>query len=124
MAHNCVFLNAGYRRTLALAGEGDVIYCDPPYEPMPGTAGFTSYAAGGFSWNEQETLAEICVAAHQRGARVVISNSTAPRIIELYAQHGFTLHEVSAGAPYQARAAPAKQQKTLWQFFEGKQWKR
>ena len=96
MAHNCVFLNAGYRRTLALAGEGDVVYCDPPYEPMPGTAGFTSYAAGGFSWNDQETLAEICVAAHQRGARVVISNSTAPRIIELYAQHGFTLHEVSA----------------------------
>lgn len=96
MAHNCVFLNAGYRRTLALAGDGDVIYCDPPYEPMPGTAGFTSYAAGGFTWDDQVALAKSCVAANQRGARVVISNSTAPRIIELYAQHGFTLHEVSA----------------------------
>lgn len=96
MAHNCVFLNAGYLRTLALAGDGDVIYCDPPYEPMPGTAGFTSYAAGGFTWDDQVALAKSCVAANQRGARVVISNSTAPRIIELYAQHGFTLHEVSA----------------------------
>ena len=96
MAHNCVFMNAGYRRTLALAGEGDVVYCDPPYEPLPGTAGFTSYAAGGFSWNDQVALAECCVAAHQRGAQIVISNSTAPRIVELYAQHGFTLHEVSA----------------------------
>ncbi|WP_313062881.1 DNA adenine methylase [Atlantibacter hermannii] len=96
MAHNCVFLNAGYCRTLALAGEGDVIYCDPPYEPMPGTAGFTSYAAGGFTWDDQVALTKSCIAAHQRGARVVISNSTAPRIIELYAQHGFTLHEVSA----------------------------
>ncbi|WP_251120441.1 Dam family site-specific DNA-(adenine-N6)-methyltransferase [Escherichia coli] len=95
-AHSCVFMNAGFRRTLALAGDGDVIYCDPPYEPLPGTAGFTNYAAGWFSWDSQVELAESCVAAHQRGAKVVISNSTAPRVIELYEQHGFTLHRVSA----------------------------
>lgn len=95
-AHACVFMNAGFRRTLALAGDGDVVYCDPPYEPLPGTAGFTNYSAGGFSWDSQVELAESCVAAHQRGAKVVISNSTAPRVIELYEQHGFTLHRVSA----------------------------
>lgn len=95
-SHKCVFLNAGFRRTLALAGEGDVVYCDPPYEPLPGTAGFTNYAAGGFSWADQISLAESCVAAHQRGAKVLISNSTAPRVIELYEQHGFTLHHVDA----------------------------
>lgn len=43
-----------------------------------------------------EELNEKQVAAHQRGAKVVISNSTAPRVIELYEQHGFTLHRVSA----------------------------
>ncbi|MGX4896576.1 Dam family site-specific DNA-(adenine-N6)-methyltransferase [Enterobacter roggenkampii] len=95
-SHKCVFLNAGYRRTLALAGDGDVVYCDPPYEPLPGTAGFTNYAAGGFSWADQISLAESCVAAHQRGAKVLISNSTAPRVLELYQQHGFTLHHVDA----------------------------
>ncbi|MEH4930400.1 Dam family site-specific DNA-(adenine-N6)-methyltransferase [Enterobacter cloacae] len=95
-SHKCVFMNAGYRRTLALAGEGDVVYCDPPYEPLPGTAGFTNYAAGGFSWADQISLAESCVAAHQRGAKVLISNSTAPRVLELYEQHGFTLHHVDA----------------------------
>lgn len=96
MAHNCVFMAAGFRQTLALAGEGDVVYCDPPYEPMPGTAGFTSYASGGFSWDSPVALAESCVAAHQRGAKVFISNSTAPRVIELYERHGFTLHRVNA----------------------------
>ncbi|EBV7176657.1 Dam family site-specific DNA-(adenine-N6)-methyltransferase [Salmonella enterica subsp. enterica serovar Thompson] len=96
MAHNCVFMAAGFHRTLALAGEGDVVYCDPPYEPMPGTAGFTNYASGGFSWDSQVALAESCVAAHQRGAKVFISNSTAPRVIELYERHGFTLHRVNA----------------------------
>ncbi|EBB3994355.1 Dam family site-specific DNA-(adenine-N6)-methyltransferase [Salmonella enterica] len=95
-AHACVFMNAGFRRTLALAGDGDVVYCDPPYEPLPGTAGFTNYAAGGFSWDSQVELAESCVAAHQRGAKVVISNSTAPRVIELYERHGFTLHRVNS----------------------------
>lgn len=96
LAHNCVFMNAGYRRTLSLAGEGDVVYCDPPYEPLPGTNGFTNYAPGGFSWDDQIALAECCVAAHQRGARVVISNSSAPRIVELYQQHGFELNNVRA----------------------------
>lgn len=96
LAHNCVFMNAGYRRTLSLAGEGDVVYCDPPYEPLPGTSGFTNYAPGGFSWEDQLALAGCCVAAHQRGARVVISNSSAPRIVELYQQHGFELNYVRA----------------------------
>ncbi|EQA6838627.1 Dam family site-specific DNA-(adenine-N6)-methyltransferase [Salmonella enterica subsp. diarizonae serovar 65:(k):z] len=92
----CVFMNAGFERTLRLAGDGDVVYCDPPYEPMPGTAGFTSYASGGFSWDSQVALAESCVAAHQRGAKIFISNSTAPRVIELYERHGFTLHRVNS----------------------------
>ncbi|ECK1869732.1 Dam family site-specific DNA-(adenine-N6)-methyltransferase [Salmonella enterica] len=95
-SHACVFMTAGFERTLRLAGDGDVVYCDPPYEPMPGTAGFTNYAPGGFSWDSQVALAESCVAAHQRGAKVFISNSTAPRVIELYERHGFTLHRVNA----------------------------
>lgn len=95
-SHACVFMNASFSRTLALAGAGDVVYCDPPYEPMPGTAGFTNYAAGGFSWDSQIALAESCVAAHKRGAKIVISNSTAPRVLDLYKRHGFTLHRVSA----------------------------
>ena len=95
MAHNCVFMNAGFKKTLSLAGEDDVVYCDPPYETLPGTSGFTGYAAGGFKWADQVALAESCVAAHQRGAAVVISNSTAPKIIELYESHGFSINHVS-----------------------------
>lgn len=34
MAHNCVFMTSGFSRTIGLAGAGDVVYCDPPYEPM------------------------------------------------------------------------------------------
>lgn len=95
MSHNCVFFNAEFSRTLALAGEGDVVYCDPPYEPMPDKTGFTNYSAGGFNWDAQERLTAGCVAAHQRGATVIISNSGSPRIAELYQQNGFILHSVN-----------------------------
>lgn len=95
-SHKCVFMTAGYRQTLSLAGDGDVVYCDPPYEPLPGTDGFTSYSGAGFSWADQVALAECCVAAHQRGAKVVISNSSAPKVIEFYEQHGLKIHHVSA----------------------------
>ncbi|MFE4125397.1 Dam family site-specific DNA-(adenine-N6)-methyltransferase [Kosakonia sp. YIM B13605] len=95
-SHKCVFMAASYRQTLSLAGADDVVYCDPPYEPLPGTDGFTSYAAGGFSWADQVALAECCVAAHQRGAKVVISNSSAPKVIELYEQQGMKIHHIRA----------------------------
>lgn len=113
MAHNCVFMAASFRRTLALAGEGDVVYCDPPYEPLPGTNGFTGYAAGGFNWDDQVALAKCCIAAHQRGASVVISNSTAPKIIDLYEQHGFTLHHVRARRSISSKGSTREQAKDI-----------
>lgn len=113
MAHNCVFMAAGFRRTLALAGEGDVVYCDPPYEPMPGTAGFTHYAAGGFTWDDHIALAECCVAAHQRGARVVIGNSTSPRVIDLYSQHGFEIRYISARRSISSKGSTRETAKDL-----------
>jgi site-specific DNA-adenine methylase len=58
MAHNCVFMTR-FRRTIGLAGANDVV-CDPPYEPMPGTAGFTAYAAGGFNWDDQVFWQALC----------------------------------------------------------------
>lgn len=104
-SHKCVFLNAGFRRTLALAGEGDVVYCDPPYEPFPGTSGFTSYASGGFDWSEQVGLAECCLSASKRGARIVITNSTAPQVVALYENMGFSLHRISARRSISSKAS-------------------
>lgn len=74
MAHNCVFLNADFNRTLALAGAGDVVYCDPPYEPLPGTDGFTGYSAGGFKWEHQVALRDLyaCNAGSAERAALVL----------------------------------------------------
>ena len=61
----------------ALAAEpDDFIYADPPYDVE-----FTTYSAGGFSWDDQRRTAEF-LAKHP--GPVVISNQATPRVVELY----------------------------------------
>lgn len=93
-ANNYVFMVADFRRTIGLASAGDVVYCDPPYEPLPGQDSFTDYSPGGFEWKDQIAVVDACLAAHQRGATIVISNSNAPAITELYRDNGFTIHTI------------------------------
>jgi DNA adenine methylase len=75
---------ASFDATLADAGEGDFVYCDPPYAPLSKTASFAHYTAGGFTAFDQRRLQQAVVAACRRGAMVLLSNSSAPEIVELY----------------------------------------
>ena len=61
----------------------DFVYADPPYDVE-----FTTYSAGGFSWDDQKRTAKF-LAAHP--GPVVISNQATPRVIELYQDLGFQL---------------------------------
>ncbi len=54
--------------------KGDVVYCDPPYVPLSPTASFSSYAAQGFSYDQQVELAFKAKHLANRGVKVVISN--------------------------------------------------
>ena len=66
------------------ASRGDLFYFDPPYAPVSATANFTSYTACGFADNDQRRLRDVAVELAQRGCHVIVSNSTAPMIEELY----------------------------------------
>ncbi|ENS4278972.1 Dam family site-specific DNA-(adenine-N6)-methyltransferase [Salmonella enterica] len=96
VASRCTFAIADCNDTVALAGEGDVVFCDPPYEPMPGKSGFTNYSGQSFRFDDQVRLAQSLKAAHQRGASVVITNSGAPAIRELYTSMGFDVRPLRA----------------------------
>lgn len=61
-----------FRPVLEEAGEGDAVYCDPPYVPLSSTSNFTDYASGGFGPSDQADLAELALEAAQRGSTVVI----------------------------------------------------
>jgi DNA adenine methylase len=73
-----------FEEILDAAKNGDFVYCDPPYEPLSRTSSFNAYQGGGFSQAEQRRLKEACIRAQNRGASIVISNSSAEFIKELY----------------------------------------
>ncbi len=81
---NVVLKNGDWRFVFADVQPGDLVYCDPPYEPLSPTSSFTSYQAEGFSWADQLDLYQAAQVAHSRGATVLISNSSAERIRNLY----------------------------------------
>jgi DNA adenine methylase len=70
---------------LADAGRGDFVYCDPPYEPLTRTSNFSRYTADGFTMLDQHRLLQAVTRAAGRGSAIVMSNSSASAILELYA---------------------------------------
>lgn len=96
MAGKCEFHHSHYADTIAQASSGDVIFCDPPYEPLPNTTGFTSYAASGFKIEDQRSLLNSLIHANKRGAAVVITNSSSPAIVDMYNDAGLILHDLIA----------------------------
>lgn len=99
-----------FERVLAEADAGDFVYLDPPYAPLSTTAHFTRYTAAGFDDGDQRRLRDLVIALARRGCHVLLSNSTAPVICELYERStaaraaGLVAHRVSARRAINARA--------------------
>lgn len=90
-----------FERVLDRASTGDFVYFDPPYVPLSATSSFTSYTEDGFNADDQRELRDVIVALARRGAHVLLSNSTAPMVHELYTsadvrRAGIHLHLVLA----------------------------
>lgn len=92
-----------FEAAVARAKEGDFVYFDPPYVPLSTTSSFTSYTSVGFGGTEQKRLRDTARRLKERGVRVLLSNSSAPFVRELYAD-GFTITEVSATRLVNSRA--------------------
>lgn len=89
---SAVLKHADFRIPLKAAGEGDVVYCDPPYSPLSRSANFTNYAAGGFSEADQKDLYRLAIEASRKGAVVLLSNHDNEFTRQLY-QHTTELLE-------------------------------
>jgi len=63
---------------------GDLVYFDSPYVPVSKTANFSGYTADGFTKEDQERLAERARRLKEMGAHVILTNSDAPLVRELY----------------------------------------
>lgn len=86
------------------AKRGDFVYFDPPYVPLSATSSFTSYTSDRFGPDEQRRLRDVARQLKTRGVAVMLSNSSAPFVRDLYAR-GFRVQQVTATRLVNSRAS-------------------
>lgn len=84
---NTKIRNTGFEYVTEVAEDGDLVYFDPPYEPMSPTAYFTDYSAEGFGKADQDRLRDVAQELDKRGVNVILSNSGV--MYEMYDEAGF-----------------------------------
>ncbi len=87
---------ASFETVVERAGAGDLVYFDPPYQPISKTANFTAYQATGFDEQAQERLQEVCRKLTKQKTKFMLSNSSTELIHKLYNENGFYTHRVKA----------------------------
>lgn len=94
LAEFVTILRGDFEAAVQDAREGDCVYFDPPYVPLNVTSSFTSYTSEGFGKEEQERLARVVRDLMSRGVSVLVSNSSAPLVRDLY--KGLEIQEIDA----------------------------
>lgn len=69
---------------LKRAQPGDLVYFDPPYDPVSATSSFTHYTSQNFGIDAQRRLAHVFGELAQRGCHVMLSNSNTEPIQAMY----------------------------------------
>jgi DNA adenine methylase len=105
LASRAAVVNNDFETTAAEAEPGDFVYFDPPYAPMSATADFKSYTKAGFDVADQTRLRDLARWLKQRGVHVLLSNSSAPLIRELYGEGDFTVEEIDAKRAINSKAS-------------------
>jgi DNA adenine methylase len=81
----------------------DMIYLDPPYDPISKTSSFAGYAEGGFGREDQERLAETFRLLDERRCLLALSNSDTEFVRKLYA--GFDICPIIAPRAISSKSA-------------------
>lgn len=93
------------------AGEGDLVYFDPPYLPYT-ESGFTNYSSGGFGVGDHVMLENACQRLRARGTFVALSNSITETTFRIYGEPAKVLNVTNA---VNAKATSKGQRKEgLW----------
>jgi DNA adenine methylase len=84
-----------FATVLTDAKKNDLVYFDPPYQPVSKTANFTSYTNRDFTYGDLERLHQVSEKLSDRGCKVLHSNSNSKEVRELFSK-GWKVIEISA----------------------------
>jgi DNA adenine methylase len=93
-----------FEAVLKVARKGDFAYFDPPYVPLSATSYFTGYTADGFAREDQVRLRDVARKLKNKGVRVLLSNSGAGLVREIYAED-FELLPIQASRQVNCKAS-------------------
>ena len=97
-------LDEDFSFVLHRAKKGDFVYFDPPYVPLSASSSFTSYTSEGFGLAAHAKLRDVALDLKRRGVHVLLSNSSAPAVVELY-EKDFTIERVAAQRAVNSKAS-------------------
>lgn len=78
------------------AKKNDLVYFDPPYQPVSNTANFTSYTNKDFTFDDLERLAELCNNLDSKGCKVLLSNSDSKEVAKMFSNKTWKISRIPA----------------------------
>lgn len=85
-----------FEAVLRDAKKGDLVYFDPPYQPVSDTANFTSYTNKDFTYDDLSRLAELCKNLDGKGCKVLLSNSDSKQVSDMFSEKPWTINKIPA----------------------------
>ncbi len=85
-----------FESVLDEAKKDDLVYFDPPYQPVSSTANFTSYTHKSFTYNDLKRLAKLCLKLDSKGCKVMLSNSNSQEVADMFAEKQWQLKKIKA----------------------------
>ncbi len=85
-----------FESVLRDAKKGDLVYFDPPYQPVSSTANFTSYTTKDFTYDDLTRLAELCLKLDSKECHVLLSNSDSKEVSDIFEKKPWKITRIEA----------------------------
>ena len=85
-----------FEAVLRDAKKGDLVYFDPPYQPVSDTANFTSYTNKDFTDKDLERLGDLCNKLDSKGCKVLLSNSDSKQVSDMFSEKPWKVNKIQA----------------------------
>ena len=93
-----------FEAVLRDAKKDDLVYFDPPYQPVSDTANFTSYTTRNFTYDDLNRLAELCTKLDSKGCKVLLSNSDSKDVADVFSDKSWKIKKIQANRSINSNA--------------------
>ena len=85
-----------FEAVLRDAKKGDLVYFDPPYQPVTETANFTSYTNKNFTYDDLNRLFVLCTKLDEKECNVLLSNSDSKEVANMFSKKPWKINKIKA----------------------------